>query len=582
MGHRPNVGAIARGGGQPPPTPAGTLGAATHATVRSTRPTMPRRRELLFARGGCGCLLRCRREPRRATGRSLPDRHGGGSCRARPRASGRPGRGRSGRPGDPPRGGPDRHSRRRRSPAWLPRPARSGSPSTRRWPTCARRWTGPRGAAGGVAAGDRPRSRRPRWAERRSPCWERPTTPGRRRCGEVPRWAMTALAAGSARAAARAAFGARATRPVVRQLASTLAWRERRRCDAPSAWPPSGWPWPDARPSSRIRSSGSSAPVERGRARPGPVRRPARRLHPGGRLPRPPTGRARAPRRGGVEGTRAAVGGGQGVARCGLAAAGPPALAGWPSWPIGAGPWSSPIPGPDPAPVASPAAGRRPRRWGGSSGSPRSDGAGSVGPADRRPRTDQALDAGRPDPGRARRVGAGEQGGLFAPPTDLAVAASTAVPASPRLALLDGWEAEGLRFTRPRTCGDLERWGRMLRCCVGTYGPAAVAGLGELLAVSRGTEVRACLEARADRHHPPAAGSGEPRRRRTPARRIVVRALVGAGRDRPRHHRGTGPGSAHRPEPSTARSWPGAAATARLRACRPGGGGRPGARGRRR
>ena len=65
----------------------------------------------------------------------------------------------------------------------------------------------------------------------------------------------------------------------------------------------------------------------------------------------------------------------------------------------------------------------------------------------------------------------------------------------------------------------------MLRCCVGSYGPAAVAGLSELLAVSRETEVRACLELT------PAGTIRQllgPANRAVdgPTRRIVLRALV--------------------------------------------------------
>lgn len=118
--------------------------------------------------------------------------------------------------------------------------------------------------------------------------------------------------------------------------------------------------------------------------------------------------------------------------------------------------------------------------------------------ADARPRRPPA-ERGRPDRPRAaapvrRPIGAGEQGGLYPPLAGEPVGPTTVIPSSPRLARLDGWETEGLRFSRARTCGDLERWSRMLRCCVDTYGAAAVAGRSELLAIARGAEIRGCLE----------------------------------------------------------------------------------------
>src|SRR5690606_18165065 len=71
----------------------------------------------------------------------------------------------------------------------------------------------------------------------------------------------------------------------------------------------------------------------------------------------------------------------------------------------------------------------------------------------------------RPDPVTRRMTGT--------PAATRPVTASTPIPVDPRLASLDGVVVDGVRFALPRTCGDLERWGRILRSCVADFGPAA-------------------------------------------------------------------------------------------------------------
>ncbi len=126
-----------------------------------------------------------------------------------------------------------------------------------------------------------------------------------------------------------------------------------------------------------------------------------------------------------------------------------------------------------------------------------------------------------------------DHGGLRAPVVGAPLPPTTAVPASLRLARLDGCEVEGVRLSRPRTCGDLERWGRMLSSCVGSFGPAAVAGASELVAVHRGLELCGCLEL---------TPGGTVRQLLGPAnrsldaatRRVVLRLLVDPGGIDPR------------------------------------------------
>ena len=126
-----------------------------------------------------------------------------------------------------------------------------------------------------------------------------------------------------------------------------------------------------------------------------------------------------------------------------------------------------------------------------------------------------------------------DHGGRRAPVTGPRPDPATPVPASARLARLDGCEREGLRLARARTCGDLERWGRLLSCCVADFGVAAVAGASELLAIYRGVEARGCVELTPGGTVRQLLGPAN-RALDLPTRRVVLALLVDPGGIDPR------------------------------------------------
>ncbi|MGI8939171.1 MAG: hypothetical protein ACR2JF_13350 [Iamia sp.] len=355
---------------------------------------------------------------------------------------------------------------------------------------------------------------------------------------EVPRWAVGPLAATSARGAAEAAFGPRATRPVVRALAAALA--------GPAPGAPVGLAAlglslagaatlePD-RLVRVLRAATETGPddaltVDQLRAcrtviaavgsrrgeqvlvdatRPGGTARlrEVARLWPdvSARLPTRLPGRLPAL----ADRCRALV-----VTEPAIPARGRPARRA----PTGGQRATTSSVARRPRPTLPPT---RPHQ-GMLAGPPRLDLplADLVLPTDAGPRRGP-----RPAP-RPRPPGAG--GGLHPPPTRSTVRPTTPVPTSARLTPLDGWEVEGIWFSRARTCGDLERWGRMLSTCVGDFGPAAAEGRSELLALYRGTEIRGCLELTPDGTIRQLLGPAN-RALDPPTLRIVLTALVDRG-----------------------------------------------------
>jgi hypothetical protein len=94
---------------------------------------------------------------------------------------------------------------------------------------------------------------------------------------------------------------------------------------------------------------------------------------------------------------------------------------------------------------------------------------------------------------------------VFAPTTGHApVQETTALVVAPQVLALDGRSVGGgggppprapaLTFVVPRTAGDLERWSRLLRNCLDSYGPAAAAGASTIIGVERSGELRYALE----------------------------------------------------------------------------------------
>lgn len=81
-----------------------------------------------------------------------------------------------------------------------------------------------------------------------------------------------------------------------------------------------------------------------------------------------------------------------------------------------------------------------------------------------------------PPPGPAHR--------LYAPPTGQpTVGARTPLPMGPALADLHGRSFSPVTFVAPRAVADLERWGRLLSNCLGGFGPAAAAGRSTIVGV---------------------------------------------------------------------------------------------------
>lgn len=95
----------------------------------------------------------------------------------------------------------------------------------------------------------------------------------------------------------------------------------------------------------------------------------------------------------------------------------------------------------------------------------------------------------------------------------------------------------GVRLALPRTCGDLQRWGRILRSCVGDFGPAAATGATHLIGLYDGARLRGCLELRPEGTIQQMLGvANRPLTRETRAK--VLSALVEHGvvdRHDPRH-----------------------------------------------
>jgi hypothetical protein len=81
----------------------------------------------------------------------------------------------------------------------------------------------------------------------------------------------------------------------------------------------------------------------------------------------------------------------------------------------------------------------------------------------------------------------------------------TSAPTNPALHFptdiqaLDHAELGGLRLVLPRTTYELTVWGQLLANCLGSFGPAAAAGLSWLIGVEVGERLAYCLELSANR-----------------------------------------------------------------------------------
>ncbi|HXH57299.1 hypothetical protein [Iamia sp.] len=129
------------------------------------------------------------------------------------------------------------------------------------------------------------------------------------------------------------------------------------------------------------------------------------------------------------------------------------------------------------------------------------------------------------EPHAGRRPLAHAAPAMAAPAAGGTVTAATPIPSTARVARIDGRELDGLRFARPRTCGDLERWGRLLRNCLEDFGPAAASGRSELVGVFRDDGLRGCLELTPDGVIRQLLGPAN-RRLDRPTERTVLRALI--------------------------------------------------------
>ncbi|QYG95224.1 hypothetical protein HC251_24195 [Iamia sp. SCSIO 61187] len=82
---------------------------------------------------------------------------------------------------------------------------------------------------------------------------------------------------------------------------------------------------------------------------------------------------------------------------------------------------------------------------------------------------------------------------VVAPAATAPVVPATALPMPSWAAAVDGSERAGVTLVLPRTVRDLERWGRLLRSCVGTFGPAVVEGSATLVGLFAGSRLVGCL-----------------------------------------------------------------------------------------
>lgn len=104
-----------------------------------------------------------------------------------------------------------------------------------------------------------------------------------------------------------------------------------------------------------------------------------------------------------------------------------------------------------------------------------------------------------PDPytaPRARPAQRPHQPVLAAPPTAITVTAATPLPVTPALAEVHERAVGELTLVVPRTVGDLDRWGRMMSNCLGTYGPAVVSGQSTIIGVERAGTLTYVVEIR--------------------------------------------------------------------------------------
>lgn len=118
---------------------------------------------------------------------------------------------------------------------------------------------------------------------------------------------------------------------------------------------------------------------------------------------------------------------------------------------------------------------------------------------------------------------------LWAPPTDLpSVAAGTPLPSTPVVQALDGCTAGDLTFIVPRTAGDLSRWGRILSNCIGGFGPAVAAGRTTIIGIERANTLVFAIEIGPNGAIHQFAGQAN-RAPTNTIRRATVRTLLGAG-----------------------------------------------------
>ena len=89
---------------------------------------------------------------------------------------------------------------------------------------------------------------------------------------------------------------------------------------------------------------------------------------------------------------------------------------------------------------------------------------------------------------------------LIAPSTPtVAVTPNEPLPYAPHLAAVHGADCgDDLRLVLPRTTDELAAWGRRLRSCIGSFGPAVVSGRSVLVGVEQEGALVYCLEVTAD------------------------------------------------------------------------------------
>ncbi|MGO9658440.1 MAG: hypothetical protein ACLQVK_13055 [Acidimicrobiales bacterium] len=165
----------------------------------------------------------------------------------------------------------------------------------------------------------------------------------------------------------------------------------------------------------------------------------------------------------------------------------PPAPATPPRAPAAAGPGRAPAPATPPRAPAAAGPGRAARPARRPPAPPRE---APVWPRQVRP--EPPAPARPAEPGRRERWPGLDR--AFSPPPVTSTTTNPALGFPADIQGLDHTDLEGLRLVLPRTTYELTVWGQLMGNCLGSFGPAAAAGLSWLIGAETGERLVYCLE----------------------------------------------------------------------------------------